>query len=245
MPRQGLLSASGTVLSRRRAGEGGLRLTLLLKGQGLTWASAPGAERGRVRLGGGTEPFVWGVFGLYRGRSGGLYVNSVDVAKDMLFLRRRPEALRLAVSWSRLLTRLLMADHPADDVLANLYWNMTLLAAPEVSVPAVNWRFLRRWLVLWGLAPDLTRCARCGARPKRAAWTEEGLLCPDCAPDAARTHPAFTAEELALLLRVAESSADALPRAFGSFEGRGPAGGGEPFAVAARCAAGLLEGGAR
>ncbi len=31
MPRQGLLSASGTVLSRRRAGEGGLRLTLLLK----------------------------------------------------------------------------------------------------------------------------------------------------------------------------------------------------------------------
>ena len=51
MPRQGLLSASGTVLSRKRAGEGGLRLMLLLKGQGLTWASAPGAERGRVRLG--------------------------------------------------------------------------------------------------------------------------------------------------------------------------------------------------
>ena len=30
------------------------------------------------------------------------------------------------------------------------------------------------------------------------------------------SHPAFTAEELALLLRVAESSADALPRLFGS-----------------------------
>ena len=63
---------------------------------------------------------------------------------------------------------------------------------------------------------------------------------------AARPGPAVEpAGELALLLRVAESSADALPRAFGSFEGRGPAGGGEPFAVAARCAVGLLEGGAR
>ena len=34
---------------------------------------------------------------------------------------------------------------------------------------------------------------------------------------------------------------DALPRIFGSLEGRRPTEGGEPFAVAARCAAGLLK----
>ena len=124
MPRQGLDAASGVVLARTAAGEGDLLLTLFLKGRGLIRASARGAASGRVRFGGGTEPLVWGSFRLHRGRGGGVYLNAVDVIDGMIPLRRRPEALRAAVRWAKLLTRHLMAEHPADDLLANLYWNM-------------------------------------------------------------------------------------------------------------------------
>ena len=236
MPHQGLLSASGVVLARSQMGEGGLWLTLFLKGQGLMRASAPGAERGRVRLGGGTEPFVWGAFSLHRGRNGGLYVNGVDIADDMLPLRRRPEALRLAVRWSKRLMRWLMPDHPDDALLANLYWNMRLLSAPSVPCGAVGWRFLWRWLTLWGIAPELRRCSLCGRPPERAAWNGEGLVCPTCAPGAMADRPVFSAPDLALLLRVAGLDVDGVKALFS--EDPAPRSG--LFELACRCVEGLV-----
>lgn len=157
----GFQSASGVVLSRRIVGEGDLLLTLFLKGMGMTFASARGAARGKVRFGGGTEPLMWGAFALYRSRGGDegrKYLKSVDVADDMLKLRSRSDALFAAVRWLKLLTRHLMDGHPADDLLANLYWNMKLLNDSAVPVEAVEWRFLWRWLKAWGLIPELSQC---------------------------------------------------------------------------------------
>jgi hypothetical protein len=155
----GFQSASGVVLSRRIVGEGDLLLTLFLKGMGLTFVSARGAATGKVRFGGGTEPLVWGSFSLYRsrgGEEGRKYLKSVDVADDMLKLRSRSDALFAAVRWAKLLTRHLMDGHPADDILANLYWNMKLMSDGEIPVEVAEWRFLWRWLKNWGLAPDLS-----------------------------------------------------------------------------------------
>ncbi|MDR2523394.1 MAG: recombination protein O N-terminal domain-containing protein [Synergistaceae bacterium] len=160
-------SASGVVLGRRMVGEGDLLLSLFLKGIGLTSASARGAAMGKVRFGGGTEPLVWGVFTLYLGRGGKKHLKGVDVADDMLPLRGRPEVLFAAVHWVKLLRRRLMEvtvdspSHPSDGLLANLYWNMKLLCSPQIPVEAVEWRFLRRWLKDWGLAPALSQWADC------------------------------------------------------------------------------------
>ncbi|MDR2180269.1 MAG: recombination protein O N-terminal domain-containing protein [Synergistaceae bacterium] len=159
----GFRSASGVVLSRRIVGEGDLLLTLFLKGMGMTFASAPGAAGGKVRFGGGTEPMVWGVFGLYQGKGeeGRKYLKSVDIADDMLKLRTSARALFMAVGWAKLLTRHLMEGHPADDLLANLYWNMKLLNEGEISAEVLEWRFIWRWLKSWGLAPELAEWADC------------------------------------------------------------------------------------
>lgn len=156
----GFESASGVVLNRRMTGEGDLSLTLFLKRLGIVYASAKGAASGKVRFGGATEPLVWGAFTLYRSRDDGgkLYLKSVDVADDMLTLRRRPEALFAAARWSRLLTRYLMAGHADDGLLANLYWNMKLLCG-GLPAEAVEWRFMWRWLKAWGLAPDISEYA--------------------------------------------------------------------------------------
>ncbi|MCR4817767.1 MAG: DNA repair protein RecO [Fretibacterium sp.] len=241
MPRQGLMAASGVVLARTRMGESGLWLTLFLKGEGLLRASAPGAESGHVRFGGGTEPFVWGTFQLHKGRAGGICLSGVDIADDMLPLRKRPRALYMAVRWARLIKRFLPSDYPADTLLANLYWNMRLLSAPSVPPAAAEWRFLWRWLEDWGLAPDLNRCARCGRVPDvpdRVMWTEDGLLCADCGQNTQGSRPSFTGKELGLLLRTAARDGESVARAFEKDESlkKNEA----LFALAARCAEGLL-----
>ncbi|MDR1620960.1 MAG: recombination protein O N-terminal domain-containing protein, partial [Synergistaceae bacterium] len=170
----GFQSASGVVLSRRIVGEGDLFLTLFLKGMGLTAASARGAATGKVRFGGGTEPLVWGVFTLYRGRGEGKdgegkrYLKSVDVADDMLKLRASARALFAAVRWAKLLTRHLPAGHPSDELLANFYWSMKLLSEGEVSADVLEWRFLWRWLKSWGLAPELSEFFDCA--PGELEW---------------------------------------------------------------------------
>lgn len=235
MPRQGLESASGVVLARSEAGEGDLLLTLFLKGRGLVRASARGAASGRVRFGGGTEPLVWGSFRLHRGRGGGVYLSAVDVADGMIPLRRRPEAIRTAVRWAKLLMRHLMAELPADDLLASLYWNMRLLGGARVPPEAAEWRFLWRWLSAWGLAPDLTRCARCGKPADAAFWTGEALICAGCGPGG--SWPRFSGEELSFLRRVADADVSGVERygELGELVGmRGL------FALASRCVRGLL-----
>lgn len=235
---QGLLRASGALLSRVCMGEGDLWLTFFLKGEGLLRASAKGAERGRVRFGGATEPLTWGVFQLHRGRSGGRYLSGADIADDMISLRRSPKALMTAVRWARLVIRHLPPGHPADDLLANLYWNMKLLSEPGVPPELADWRFCWRWLISWGLAPDLTRCERCQSPLFEGAWTGEGWICPRCAPGAAEERPVFSEEELKLLRQTAGLTLPQLRQLGEQMELARSAG---LFSLASRCAEGLLS----
>jgi DNA repair protein RecO (recombination protein O) len=176
----GFQSASGVVLSRRVIGEGDLFLTLFLKEMGMTTVSARGAAKGKVRFGGGTEPLVWGVFTLYQGKGEGKrYLKSVDVADDMLKLRTGACPLFTAVRWAKLLMRHLMEGHPADDLLANLYWNMKLLNEGEIPVEAVEWRFVWRWLKSWGLAPELAECVGCAPEEAELLRKVAALKAPE------------------------------------------------------------------
>ena len=46
-------------------------------------------------------------------------------------------------------------DQPDDDLLADLYWSMKLLEDDKVPPEVSDWKFLWRWLEIWGLAPEL------------------------------------------------------------------------------------------
>ena len=59
-----------------------------------------------------------------------------------------------AVKWSRLLIQNLIPENPDDELLANLYWNMKLLCNNKIPVEVSDWRFVWRWLRLWGIAPE-------------------------------------------------------------------------------------------
>lgn len=176
---QGLVRRSGVVLRRNSSPEGDISLYLLLKSIGPVWASAPGASRGRVRFGGSIEPLVWGNFNLYKGTRR-FYLKSVDVKEDFWTLRAVPRKLRALLEWDRLLSIHLVPGHPCDEMIALFYWSCILLKE-DVDPEVTEWRFLRKWLKSWGLAPSLEYCVSCGVHLGDAYWNATGLSCPRCA----------------------------------------------------------------
>ncbi|PIE54109.1 MAG: hypothetical protein CSA35_07490 [Dethiosulfovibrio peptidovorans] len=179
---QGLYRGTGVILRREISPEGDLDLQILFKKTGSEWCSLPGGGRGSVRLGGSTEPLVWGEFSLYRSRSRS-FLKEIEVRRDFWGLRNTPECLSMALRWSRLLSTTLISGHGTDEVLPVLFWSLDLL---EQGVPpeGAHLRFLWRLLHRWGLAPSLYRCCRCASPLHHAVWFDDGFLCRRCRPEA-------------------------------------------------------------
>ena len=143
------LKASGVVLYRDLSGEKNLWLKLFLKEFGIINVTAR-------RSSGDTEPFIWGKFGLRKKKNSvNYYIEEIDVADDMLQLRKRRASIFTALKWIKLISKYLTKEQADNELLANLYWSMKLLEEPRVPVEISNWKFLWRWLESWGLAPDL------------------------------------------------------------------------------------------
>ena len=145
------VTVSGVILSRKISGENNLSVTLFLKKFGLVKVSARKSS-------GDSEPFIWGNFYLQKKHKGlGYSIKEVEVFDDMFDLRKGREKILTALNWFNLLKKYLIHEHPDDDLLTNLYWNMKLLTEANIPVEASDWRFKWHWLKLWGLAPDLVK----------------------------------------------------------------------------------------
>ena len=145
------IMSSGIILSRKILGENTNYITMFLKHYGIVNASSPS------RLySGDREPLIWGKFKLRKkSRSRNYFIEDVDITDDMLSLRKSSEQILTALKWCRLIIKYLEPSRPDDELLANLYWNMKLLAGTSVPPEALSWRFIWRWLNIWGLAPDI------------------------------------------------------------------------------------------
>lgn len=178
---QRLIKRTGVVLRRGNYMEGDIAALLFLKSGGTNWVYVPGASKGSMRFGGALEPFVWGHYQLYQSKRK-TYLKEIEVTEDFWALRRHPRAVIQAVRWAKMLERHLIPGYPYDDLLALFYWALKALSegvAPEL----LDARFLWRWLLSWGIAPDLRSCGSCG-KPLggRAVWREGTFVCTDCAP---------------------------------------------------------------
>ncbi len=177
---QGYGRATGVVLRRKETPTGDRLVYLALREIGPVWVSVPGGAKGSVRFGGATEPFVWGIFHLYRSPRR-IHLRDVDVKEHFWDLRSRPAWLRRGLAWDALLTRFLLPGHPCDEVLPPFFWALSFLRS-GVPEEVAEWRFLWKWLRAWGRAPDLECCARCGASLDQGGEIseEEGLRCAAC-----------------------------------------------------------------
>ena len=145
---------SGVILSRFISGESNFILTLFLKQLGIITATAPNAI-GTMKFGGSIEPTSWGIFSMRLStRYKGYVIESAEIIDDMLNLKIRPEAIKCFMNWGRILSKRIPHKTPDDALLKILYDDMNLLNNFEIPVSAINFRFMWRWLLNWGLAPD-------------------------------------------------------------------------------------------
>ena len=145
------IMTSGVILSRTLYGENTYYLTLFLKQYGLMNVTSIAHL-----YAGDKEPLTWAVFKLRKKtRSRNYYVEDTDIKEDMLNIRKSKGQILTALSWCKLLIKYLDLLQPDDELLNNLFWSMKLLCDVSVPPEASNWRFLWRWLNLWGLAPDI------------------------------------------------------------------------------------------
>ena len=175
---QGLRRRTGVVLRREISPEGDIRLMCLFRGDGVHWLSLPGGGRGRVRLGGSTEPLTWGVFSFYKGRNRS-FLKEIEVKKDFWGLRNMQESLKFALGWCRLLSEVLPYQHPVDEVIPIFFWALELLEDRR-DPWGMDLRFLWRVLKVWGVAPSLSSCGSCGKRLSEGTWKDGVFLCPVC-----------------------------------------------------------------
>ncbi len=174
-----LIKRIGVVLKRGNFMEGDMSVQLFLKDSGTTWVYLPGASRGSVRFGGAVEPLVWGRYQLYQSRRR-TYLKEVEVTEDFWELRRVPEAVMQAARLIGLFDKYLIAGYPYNDLLISFYWALKALTQ-KVPSSVVNARFLWRWLLSWGIAPDLARCVSCGRELNGRAVPQDGaFLCERC-----------------------------------------------------------------
>ncbi|MBQ3455583.1 MAG: hypothetical protein IJG36_04040 [Synergistaceae bacterium] len=144
------ITAKGVTLSREISGENNLWVRLFLQGEGVVSLSSKNFK-------GDSEPFIWAIYSFRKkSRSAKYFVSDIDVKDDMFPLRRSRETLLTAMKWAKLLAKYMPHEQPDDNLLTYLYWNMKLLATPSVPYYVPDWRFLWQWIMLWGLAPDIT-----------------------------------------------------------------------------------------
>ncbi|MBQ4430237.1 MAG: hypothetical protein II877_01950 [Synergistaceae bacterium] len=143
------LTLKGVTLSRETIGERNLWVRLFLYDAGLVSLTSKNFM-------GDSEPFVWAYYDFQKKtKSRNYFLADIDVKDDMLQLRRSRESLTAAFEWVNLITKYLPPEHPDNDLLTLLYWNMRLLAQQSVPCYVSRWRFIWQWLELWGLAPDI------------------------------------------------------------------------------------------
>ena len=143
------ITVKGVTLSREYSDERNLWVKLFLKGEGIVALSSKNFM-------GDSEPFMWAVYYLRKKtRSKNYFVDDIEVQDDMFNLRKSRETLVTVFDWTKSLMQFLPFEHPDDDLLSNLYWNMKLLTFTSIPYYISDWRFVWKWLELWGLAPEI------------------------------------------------------------------------------------------
>lgn len=141
----------GVILSRRISGENNYYLTLFLKEYGIMKVSAPSNT-----CAGEKEPFIWARFKLRKKqRSRSYFIEDIEVADDMLGIRKGKDKILSALRWCALIMKHFEPSQPDDKLFGILFRSMKLLAETSVPPEALSWRFIWQWLNSWGLAPNI------------------------------------------------------------------------------------------
>ncbi len=152
------LKLTGIVLSAMPIGENDKRLSLLTRERGKISAFARGARRTNSPLLAATEPFAFGTFHVFEGRSS-VNVNKTEISEYFREIASDPDAAWMGFYFLELAAYFSFENLEAGETVALLFYSLKALLSPAFDNELVRRVFELKLLVINGEYPDPDRCA--------------------------------------------------------------------------------------
>lgn len=175
---------TGMVLSTMPVGEYDRRVVILTKEQGRISAFARGARRPNSPLVGALNPFSFGEFTVYAGRSS-YTVQAASISNYFEGLREDIIGAYYGFYFLEFADYYTKEANDESEMLKLLYQTLRALLNPHIPDRLVRCIFELKALTVNGQAPQVFQCVVCGdkERPSVFSAVKGGLVCGECRGD--------------------------------------------------------------
>lgn len=169
---------TGMVLSQTAIGENDRRVVILSKERGKIAAFARGARRPNSALVGATNPFSFGTFTVYEGRTSYTLV-SASISNYFEELRTDIEGAYYGFYFLDLANYYAREANDETMMLKLLYQTLRALTNPRLPDRLIRYIYELKMLCINGEGPQVFECICCGEREKSAVFSvrKGGLVC--------------------------------------------------------------------
>ncbi|MGN6711149.1 DNA repair protein RecO [Anaerocolumna jejuensis] len=174
-------AVTGMVLSAMPVGEYDKRLVILTKEKGKITAFAKGARKPGSAFLACSNPFSFGTFELYEGRSA-YTILAVNITNYFEELRVDVEGAYYGMYFCELADYYSHEFEDGGESLKLLYQSLKALSLENIGKPLVRRIYELRLFQINGVAPQVFACVKCGRKEELVSYKEtlSGVLCKNC-----------------------------------------------------------------
>ncbi|MBR5337391.1 MAG: DNA repair protein RecO [Lachnospiraceae bacterium] len=178
----GNITVTGMVISSRPIGETDKRVTLLTVENGKISAFAKGAKKPTSSLLAATNPFVFGEFELYVGRSSMTIVRA-NIKNYFNEIQNSIESVYFGSYFLELADFFAKENNDDRDVLKLLYQTIRALCKGSIPNRLIRLIYEFKMLVINGEYPNCFECSVCGSKENLTGFSfiNNGCVCSECA----------------------------------------------------------------
>lgn len=175
---------TGMVLSTAPVGEYDRRVVILTKEQGKISAFAKGSRRPNSPLVGAVNPFSFGEFTMYEGRTS-YTIQSANISNYFAELREDVVGAYYGFYFLEFASYYTKEYNDEREMLKLLYQTLRALINPHIPDLLIRYIFELKALCINGQGPQVFQCVQCGAadRPTVFSAVKGGLVCEECNGD--------------------------------------------------------------